>query len=239
MIIQWRNLYLGKWLTHLGRFWRPFVSAAMSIWSVSSPVDVSGPVSEWFLHIRLTVCLVVSAEVGATASSTPSSSPVKLSSMETSTNGRVSSWNLAFTALAPLSRSSKWNWFQPNQFWMALTSQTRPSQRTHSATEIKLCDGEAILTKQSIWSFFHILLYKEYRKYPHNYFLLNFFYHILCTTCKIWHLQLFMTLISGGGVYVQQPEFPGGDFLSKEGDFYWSRELRQLQNTVHHAIIFH
>ena len=43
-------------------------------------------------------------------------------------------------------------------FWMALTIQTRPSQRTHSPTEIKLCDGEAILTKHSIWSFFHILL---------------------------------------------------------------------------------
>ena len=51
--------------------------------------------------------------------------------------------------------------------------------------------------------------------------------------------QLFLTLISVGGGGVQQPEFPEGDFLSKEGDFCRSRELRQLQNTHHHAIILH
>ena len=38
---------------------------------------------------------------------------------------------------------------------------------------------------------------------------------------------------------VQQPEFPEGDFLSKEGDFCRSRELRQLQNSHHHAIMVH
>ena len=31
--------------------------------------------------------------------------------------------------------------------------------------------------------------------------------------------------------------FPEGDFLFEEGDFCRSRELRQLQNTHHHALM--
>ena len=200
--------------------------------------------SERFLHFRLTVGLAlrssaVSAEVGATASSAPSPSAVKLSSMETSTNGRVSSWNLAFTALTPLSRSTKWNWFQPNRFWMALTIQTRPSQRTHSPTEIKVCDDEAILTKHSIWSFFSHFIVKK-KKTIENTLTINFFFkffHILCKTCKKITFPAIFDINFWGWGGVQQPEFPEGDFLSKEGDFCRSRELRQLQNTHHHAII--
>ena len=104
--------------------------------------------SEWYLHFWLTVDSVL-------RSSTVS--------------GRVSSWNLSITALTPLSRSTKWNWFQPNRFWVALTSQTPPSKQTHSPTEIELCDGEAILTKIPFCHFFHILLWiRKYGKYPHN-----------------------------------------------------------------------
>ena len=39
-------------------------------------------------------------------------------------------------------------------------------------------------------------------------------------------------------LYVQQQEFPEGDFLSKQGDFCRSKEFRQQQSTHHHVIVY-
>ena len=65
------------------------------------------------------------------------------------------------------------------------------------------------------------------------------FYNIcICTTCKHFTLELFLYHKYFVKEYVQQHEFPGGDFLSQQGHFCRSRNFRQTQSTHHHVIIF-